>query len=188
LSATFPALLLFFLALLSVRGNFFTETNFTNFILKPTSPIIAAYLHDFDPNKNTKEFITQMLVNNFSETDKQLLGKLPQAAKNETINSLVNKFATNIANSTGSAINLNKSISTNIYETIMSAYNKMTGNSRSFAIIIGVISIYYLIMSVMPILYLPIALIVFILYEIILSTGFAMVQLEYKSREVIVLK
>lgn len=188
LSATFPALMLFFLALLSARGNFFTETNFTNFILKPTSPIIAAYLHDFDPNKNTKEFITQMLINNFSETDKQVLGKLPPAVKNEAINSLVNKFTTSIANSTGSAINLNKPVSTNIYETIMSAYNRMTGNSKNFAIIIGVISIYYLIVSVMPILYLPIALIVFILYEIILSTGFAIVQLEYRSREVIVLK
>ncbi len=188
LSATVPALLLFFLSLLFVRGNFFTETNFNKFVLKPTSPIISAYLPDFDPNKNTKEFITEMIVNNFSETDKQMLKRLTPTAKNEAISSLVNKFSANIESSTGSVINLNKSISSNIYTAIMTAYNGLTGNSRSFAIIVGVISIYYLIRSVMPILYLPIAFIVFVLYEIILATGFALIRLESRSREVIVLK
>lgn len=188
LSDNVPALLLFFLALLSVKGSFFTETNFTNFVLKPTSPIIAAYLRDFDPNKNTKEFITQMLVNNLSETEKQILGKLTPTAKNKTINDLVDKFSASIETSTGSKINLNKPVSTNIYAAIMEVYNRLAGNSRNFAIIIGVISIYYLIRSVMPILYLPIAFIVFIFYEIILATGFALVQLESRSREVIVLK
>ena len=188
LSATIPALLLFFLALLSVKGNFFTEANFTNFILKPTSPIIAAYLHDFTPSKNTREFITQMLISNFSETDKQVLEKLPPAAKNQAISGLVDKFSTSLESSTGSVIDLNKPISTNIYAGIMAAYNRLTGNSRIFAIIIGIISIYYLIRSVMPILYLPIAFIVFLFYEVILSTGFALVQLESRSREVIILK
>ncbi len=188
LSSNVPALMLFFLALLSVNGSFFTETNFTNFILKPTSPIIAAYLRDFDPSKNTKEFITEMLVSNFSETDKQELGKLTPAAKNQAITSLINKFSTSIEISTGSTIDLNKPISTNIYNGIMAAYNRLAGNSLIFVIIIGVISIYYLIRSVMPILYLPIAFIVFVFYEIILAAGFALVQLESRSREVIVLK
>ncbi|MEK7195997.1 MAG: hypothetical protein AAB659_02050, partial [Patescibacteria group bacterium] len=129
LSSNVPALMLFFLALLSVNGSFFTETNFTNFILKPTSPIIAAYLRDFDPSKNTKEFITEMLVSNFSETDKQELGKLTPAAKNQAITSLINKFSTSIEISTGSTIDLNKPISTNIYNGIMAAYNRLAGNS-----------------------------------------------------------
>lgn len=188
LSGNIPALLLFFLALLFIKGNFFTEINFTNFILKPTSPIIVAYLPGFEPNKNTKEFITQILVNNFTEIEKQTLGKLSPAVRNQVITDLVNKFSTNLENSIGSIIDLNKPISTNIYTAIISAYNGLTGNSRIFAIIIGVISIYYLIASVMFILYLPIAFIVYIFYGIILTTGFALVQLESRSREVIVLK
>lgn len=188
LSGNIPALLLFFLALLFIKGSFFTETNFTNFILKPTSSIISAYLPGFDSNKNTKEFITQMIVNNLNETEKQTLGKLSPVVRNQAISVLVDKFSTNLENSTGSIIDLNKPISTNIYTAIISAYNGLTGNSRTFAIIIGVISVYYLIASVMFILYLPIALIVYIFYEIILATGFALVQLESRSREVIVLK
>ena len=44
LSDNVPALLLFFLALLFIKGSFFTETNFTNFILKPTSSIASPFL------------------------------------------------------------------------------------------------------------------------------------------------
>ena len=188
LSGNVPALLLFFLAILSVNGSFFTETNFTNFILKPASPIIAAYLHGFDPDKNTKEFIADILASNFSETDKQELAKLTPAAKNQAMNSLVNKFSASIESSTGSIIDLNKPVSTNIYSGIMAAYNRLAGTSLILAIIIGIISIYYFIRSLMPILYLPIAFIVFVFYEIILATGFALVQLESRSREVIILK
>lgn len=188
LSGNVPALLLFFLALLSVNGSFFTEANFTKFILNPSSPIISAYAHGFDPNKNTKEFVIEIITGNFNDSEKQVYSKLSPADQEEAISPSVDRFVSSLEDSTKTDIDLNKPVSTNIYEGIMAYYNNLTGSSRIFAIIIGVISIYYLVRSVMPILYLPLAFIVFVFYEIILASGFALVQLESRSREVIVLK
>lgn len=185
LSSSVPALLLFFLVILSVRGSLFTEENFTNFIFRPVvTAFVTPYFPDIKADGSARDFFNWLAV---ATAQKQLDG-LPSSVRNQAIASAAAQYAAGIERGTGSSIDFNKSLSSNFYSGLTSAYSRLTGNWRIYNILSIVILIYLLFRSIMPILYLPLAFIVFIFYEITLAMGFAMIQLESRSREVIVLK
>src|SRR3989344_5760180 len=129
LSSNVPALLLFFLLILSVRGSLFTEENFTGFIFRPVVTIfVTPYFPDIKADGSARDFLNWLAV----ATAQKQLDSLPPSVRNQAIASAAAQYAAGIENSTGSSIDFNKSLSSNLYSGLVSAYSRLTGNWRIY--------------------------------------------------------
>lgn len=187
LNLAIPALILFLLVMFVTRGGLLTEEGL-NILLRPVTPLAMRYVPTFSPSISTGELLNDIVVSNLSEQEVKDLNKLPLWAQNQLIAKSVSQFQEKITSLIGSEIDLQKPISTNIYNALHSGYSGLNPTSKTILIAVLLVILYSLIKSIVPFVHAPIALSAFILYEILLASNFVVVQLESRSREVIILK
>ena len=182
-----PGVVLFFLVMFVMKGGLFTEEG-VKVLLKPLSPVATKYIPNFSIEAQTGELLNDIVVSNLGEAEIKDLNKLPLWAQNQLIADLVRQFKERIEGFVGSKIDLEKSVSTNVYDALNSGYNNLTSSSRSVLITVVLLLLFSFIRSLASFVHAPIALLSFVIYEILLASNFAVVQLESRSREVIILK
>jgi len=173
----------------AVNGEFFiSQRNFEKIVLSP-SIIIA---QRFYPEINTSLTINELAVNLAKKQieESSELNVLPSTVKK----TMVNQAAAELEKQIGGFLNIPESagkkstISETLYETLKNKFNAFPENIKSL-ILIGVVLAIFLTLEVLA---LPIRLIIssltFIVYEILLAFGFANVELEGRSKEIIILK
>ncbi len=182
-----PGVILFFLIMFVIKGGLFTE-NGVKVLLQPLSPVVVKYIPDFSVEAETGELLNDIVVSSLGEAEIKDLNKLPLWAQNQLIAESVRQFKERIEGFIGNKIDLQKSVSTNVYDALNSGYNNLTSSSRAVLITVVLLLLFSFIRSLVPFIHAPIALFSFVIYEILLASNFAVVQLESRSREVIILK
>jgi len=182
-----PALVLFIIVMFVMKGGLFSEEG-VNILLRPLTPLVMRYYPTFSPSVPMRELLNNIVVSNLGDKEVQDLNKLPLWAQNQLITKSVDQLTEKVEDIIGSKIDLGKPISANIYDTLRFKYIDLTPSSKVFLWSVSLILIYSLVRSFIPFIHAPIALLAFIVYEILLAFNFAVVQLESRSREVIILK
>lgn len=187
LNSAAPALVLFLLVMFVTKGGLFTEES-VNLLLRPLVPVVKKYAPDFSSSMPTVELLNSVIVSNLSETEIKDLNKLPLQAQNQLIAKSVDGLKERVESFIGSGIDLQKPVSVNVYNALCSGYGSLNSTSRTILIVVVLLLLLSLIRSLTPFIHAPIALLAFILYEALLAANFFVVQLESRSREVIILK
>lgn len=187
LNLTIPALALFIVVMFVIKGGLWTENSLRT-LLQPITPLAAKHIPTFSFSMQTGELLSDIVVSNLSEQEINDLNKLPLWAQNQLIAEPVSQIKEKIESLIMSEVDLEKPISTNIYNGLHSRYSGLNSTSRIILIAVLLVLLFSLIKSLVPFIYVPLALLAFILYEILLATNFVVVQLESRSREVIILK
>lgn len=187
LNSAMPALVLFLLVMFTMKGGLFTEEG-VNLLLRPFTPIAQRYAPGFSSSMPTSELLNNIIISNLSEADVKDLNKLPLWAQNQLIAKSVDGLKERVENFIGSGIDLQKPVSVNVYNALHSGYGGLNSTSRTILIVVVLLLLFSLIRSLIPFIHAPIALLAFVLYEVLLTANFFIVQLESRSREVIILK
>lgn len=182
-----PGIILFFLGLFIIRGEFLTREG-VSLALEPLSPIAAKYIPKFSFEASTGELLNNIVISSLGEIETENLNKIPLLSRNKLIAESVNGFQDRIKGFVGTEISLEKSVSANVYDILNTRYNNLTTASKTILIVMIFLSLFSLIITLVPLAHIPIAILTFVMYEIFLVSGFAVVQLEPRSREIIILK
>lgn len=187
LELAMPAVILFLLVMFIMEGNAFTEEKI-GVALKPFTPLITKYVPTFNPTMPAGELLNDLVVSNLGKQEIEELNKLPLWAQDQLISKSMEQFKERIENLIGAKIDVEKSVAGNIYDALRSGYANLTYVSKVILVIISFVLLYSLIKSLTSLIFAPISLLAFILYEILLASNFFVIQLESRSREVILLK
>ncbi len=139
------------------------------------SPIARHYVKDFSPDMKTGDFFAKLAERNF-------------AANRAAVNQSVTQFKNNIEGYVGTEIDLRKSVADNIYQALQFRISTLTPQAKTYWALIILGAIFLSIKSIEFLIALPLTLLVFILYQILLIFNFASVTLKDKSQEVVILK
>ena len=167
---------------------FISQQNFEKIILSPSIIVAQKFYPEIDPSLSINELAVNLAKKQIEESPE--LNILPSAVKKTMVNqaaaeleSQINGFLS-IPESTGKKLTVSEAI----YKTLKNKFNALPENLKSL-ILIGVVLTIFLTLEVLA---LPIRLIIsflaFIVYEIFLAFGFANVELEGRSKEIIILK
>lgn len=187
LNLAVPAFVLFIIVMFVMKGGLFSEEGI-NILLRPLSPLIMRYYPTFSPSVPVRELLNGIVISNLGDKDAKDFNKLPLLAQNQLIAKPVVELKEEIEGIIHIKIDLEKSISANIYDTLHFKYIDLTPSLKVLLWSVSLILIYSLVRSFIPFVYVPIALLAFIVYEMLLAFNFAVVQLESRSREIIILK
>ncbi|MEK9154729.1 MAG: hypothetical protein AAB596_01515 [Patescibacteria group bacterium] len=151
-----------------------------------SSAIVKNFYPAFNPSYSIKEFAFN--------SAKDQLNNLPQAKllseseKNRLINQSAGEFEARLAVYFGENFNSELKISDAVYDLLSQKFSQLPKNARTL-VLFGVAMLIFLIIEgfALPIRWV-ISLLAYVIFEILLAIDFAVVILEGRSREIIVLK
>ena len=167
---------------------FISQQNFEKIILSPSIIVAQKFYPEIDPSLTINELAVNLAKKQIEESPK--LNILPSTVKKIMINQAAGELESQIGEflSIPESAGKKSTISETIYETLKNKFNAFPKNLKSL-ILIGIVLTIFLTLGVLA---LPIRIIIsflaFIVYEILLALGFANVELEGRSKEIIILK
>jgi len=163
-----------------------TEKNFQAVL----DPVIAPVMWSVFPNSSVgmplESVISGFIKKQLQDTNEFRV--LSESAKNDYLGKVVKEEAKAIEKSLSVPLDFSKSMSQNIYMITVSLINKLEPQNRDYVGLIILITIWLTIGSIASIFYIPVAIITYIIFEILLAMEFAVIQYESRSREIIILK
>lgn len=189
------AAIFLFLSIIYIYGNsgtngefFISQQNFEKIILSPSIIVAQKFYPEIDPSLTIDELAVNLAKKQIEESPE--LNILPSTVKKMMVNQAAGELESQIKGflSIPESVGKKLTISEAIYKTLKDKFNAFPENIKSL-ILIGVVLTLFLTLEVLA---LPIRLIIsflaFIVYEILLALGFANVELEGRSKEIIILK
>ncbi|MEX2032970.1 MAG: hypothetical protein WD889_00215, partial [Candidatus Colwellbacteria bacterium] len=149
------------------------------------APVARHYVKDFSPDMETGVFFARLAERSLAANS--ALKGLPSPLKNQVINQSVTELEKNIEGYLGAEIDLRRSVSGNLYEALQFKINTLTLEAKIYWILIVLGIIFLSIKSIESLIALPLTLLVFILYQAVLISNFAAVDLKDRSQEVVLL-
>ncbi len=167
-------------------NNLMTEENFQAVL----DPAIAPVMQPVFPNSSVgmplESVISEFVKKQLQDTDQ--FKALSESAKNDYLGKVVKEEVKVIEKSLNMPLDFSKSISQNVYMIAVSLINKLEPQYKDYVGLIILIAIWLTIGSVVSIFYIPVAIVTYIIFEILLAVEFAVIQYESRSREIIILK
>ncbi len=189
------AAIFLFISIIYIYGNsgtnggfFISQQNFEKIILSPSIIVAQKFYPEIKPSLTINELAVNLAKKQIEESPE--LNILPSTVKKIMVNQAAGELEIQIKGflSIPESAGKKLTISEAIYETLKDKFNAFPENIKSL-ILIGVVLTLFLTLEVLA---LPIRLIIsflaFIIYEILLAIGFANVELEGRSKEIIILK
>jgi len=172
--------------LFSVHGAaIFTEQSIKRTVDLTVTPIVKGYIKDFSGDAKLGDVLKSMALQQINESSgseslsgyqKQLLAA--QSAKE--MNALLKE-------KTGFNFQEGATVSSNLHALISEKTNNLLGPGSPWGLLILFAIIFLLVKSIEFILYIPLGLLAFMLYELLIAFSFIAVQSESVSKEVITL-
>ena len=191
INITLPAIIIFLGLMVFMRGNGFSVDS-VRWTLQPITPLVERYASNFSPDVKVKDLLNNIASSNLANQAKSNpdlnLDKLPEDAREELIGQGIKDLEVRLETFIGQDLDLDKSVSTNIYEGLNSFYMGLTSTSQTLVLLISLFITYSLIRGLSILIQIPIAFLALVLYEALLGFNFAVIQLEPRSREVIIMK
>jgi len=154
--------------------------------LTPASGILQKFIPGFDVSLSVAELTKSLAERQIAKLPEAQ--RLPKSAQQQLIAKAMKDFEGQIANVFGSDINPKLKITDIAYEALKNKFEELPENLK-FIVILSIAALLFLTIEGVAIPFRWfITIIAFIIYEILLMTGFATIMLEGKSREIIILR
>lgn len=180
------AVVIFIFVSMVLSGKFtLTEEGIKQLTDTLVAPVAQHYVKDFSSDMATGVFLTRLAERNLAANS--ALKGLPAALKGQAINQSVTGLTKEIEGYAGAKIDLSRSVSGNLYQALQFKINTLTPQARIYwtLVILGII--FLSVKSIEYLIALPLTLMVFVLYQAVLVSNFAAVDLKDRSQEVVLL-
>ena len=188
--ALFSSIILVFPSVISnpIEGNYqlpFSQSLIEKIIV-PSSDIVKNFIPGFDLSLPLRELAANVAEQQIKNAPEAQI--LPKSTQQQLINKAAQDFETKIAELIGGQVKPNSKITDLIYESLSNRFSQLPESTKNL-VLAGVVFLIFLTIEGFAIpLRWAVSVIAFVIYEILLMSGFATVMLEGKSREIIILK
>lgn len=184
LGPAITAVVIFFGLLLILNNDFAVRRESVDrFVEVAAAPVLRRYVPAFTPEMKTGDFMKSMAQSSLAGQAE--FTNLPPQAKNEFVNQSAVETEKGLEEFLGAEIDPGETVAGNIYNVISFKLAGLTPQAKFYLALALVGIIWISVKSLEFILYLPLALLAFIIYEVLLATNSVVVQLEVGSREVV---
>lgn len=177
------AVVIFLTAILIMGSNFGVKEKSVGRVIDIAAPFLGRFVGDF-----TVDTQARVLLGNFVERSSiknEDFQALPVIQKQLIIDDGVRELTERIEEYLGTGIDLDNSITANVHNIIENKLGTLTPRAQLYLALIVIATVWISIHSVEFLVYIPLAVLVFLTYELLFALGFASMQLESKSKEII---
>lgn len=177
------AVVIFLTAVLIMGSNFRVKEESVGQVIDIAAPFLGRFVGDF-----TVDTQARVLLGNFVERSSiknEDFQALPVIQKQLIIDDGVRELTGRIEEYLGTGIDLDNSITANVHNTIENKLGALTPRAQLYLALIVIATVWISIHSVEFLVYIPLAVLVFLTYELLFALGFVSMQLESKSKEII---
>ncbi len=170
-------------------SQFLSDKNSKLFIDQSLTPIFKILVPNYKSTSTAGEFFTNLLLKNLSPDERAVLEKAPSNLRDQIIKDNISKFVKNFEGFLG-PINLKSTFPDIIYKAINTKIAELEADAKILLSLGALLILWFLIHSTIafPLIYLPISIFSYLIYELLLMSGFILIQLEMQNKEVIVLR
>ena len=177
------AVVIFLSIVLILTSNFSISRQRVDQVVALATPFIERFIIGFDADKNTGELLTQITENQLAKADEFM--KLSSTDKHTVLTRETEAVKARIEESLGEKIDLNASVSENVHKIVDTKLSSLSPKAQIYWSAAFIAAIWLSVQSIEFIIYIPLAVLVFLVYELLFALGFAVIQTESRSKEVI---
>ncbi len=167
----------------AVSNGAFSYNSVVKTLLDPViTPVMKYYSPDYTPDMSVRGVLTQI-----ARRTQPAIDKLPPATANKVLNDAVNAASAQLKASLGVEINLDATISANVTDLFAKKVGTMGLPTELLIYAVVFLLLWATIRFAAAIISYPLLVVAFVLFEILIAVGFAVVQLESRSREIVLL-
>lgn len=188
------------------KGTFISEPAFAAMI-KSNDPVVAIFWPGYSSDLKVHDVMQLIIEQNLSLSSDSGMGKkmmemmsgmmpasvnlnaLPKSVRDKVVQDTINGIASAIEKQMGGTIDLNATISSNIYNKFL--LPRVMGLPTDYRIYIGLAIILLVLLTIKSIdflLYIPILCFIYIFYQILRASHFVSLRLETCAREILLLE
>lgn len=170
--------------LFAVSGEtLFTLNNVNRTVDLTIAPIMSGYIKDFSSEAKFGDVLRSFA-----------LAQIEKSPGSDELNDFQKQFLANqsaremnlaLAEQTNFTFNENQTVGENVHALVKEKTNNLLGEGSYWGILIIGALIFLLVKSIEIVLYIPLGLLSFMLYELLVAFGFVVVQSESRSKEII---
>lgn len=165
---------------------FVSEQAFEKTITVSAAPFIQKFLPEFDLSLSVQDLIAKMAENQVERNPQFKI--LPNYLKKQLVNQATADLEARTLELAGSPVDFQKNLSRSIYGVLVFKFNQLTSRAKTVvAAIVAVLLFLTAIGFAWPVRILM-TIGALVIYETFLALGFAMVALEGRNREIVILK
>jgi len=176
-------IVLFLSATLVISSEFSIKEERVNKTIDITAPLISKFVGEYDGDTQARILLTNFARKNAIESPDFSL--LPEAVQAQIINESINELTVRIEDYIGAEIALDASVSENVNSLVKLKLGSLTPRTQLYWGLGFIATMWISARSIDILVYLPFALLSFLMYELLFALGFASMQLESRSKEVI---
>ncbi len=168
----------------TIGGNpSFSYGDLAKIMLDPAiTPVMRYYAPDYTPDMTVRGVLTHIV-----RSANPAIDKLPKSVGDKALNDAVNAAVLQLKSSLGVDLNLDLTVSANITDSFAKKIGTMGLPVEFLIYAVLLLLLWATIRFVAAILSYPLLITAFIFFEISVASGFAVVQLESRSREIVLL-
>jgi hypothetical protein len=188
------------------RGTFMSEDTFAA-IMRSNDSVTALFLPGFSSDMTVRSALSLMVEQNLNGSSDSVAGKkildlmsatlpstidikmLPKATRDKLVKDTISGIVAGLEKQMGESLDLDASVSANIYtKYLMPHVAELTSSQRNYIGLGVVLTILLTVKSVEFILYIPLLIFIYFMYELLLLTKFVSLKQETRPREVLILE
>ena len=146
-------------------------------------PVAQGYIKDFSSSMTTGAALRGLAETQLNANSDFAL--LSASQKETAIRQYIDGFVTYVESKTGFELDVAVSVGENVQQLITAKASSVGPQNQQLRAVVFVTVLMLLVKSIEVILYIPLAVLAFILYQLLVASGFLVVQLEPRSKEVI---
>ena len=154
------------------------------------NPSLKIFMPKISNETSIDKVIAQLSEASINSLGGDALSGVPQTLKDSALNETSIGFVKTIEGFTGIKINLKDTLSGVIYNTAISKFNSLENDLKSVVVLGIIISVWFLFywFFSFPLVYWSLSAVAYIIYQILLITGFAYLQIGTTNKETVVIK
>lgn len=180
------AVIIFLSTMLILSSNFSIKKERVDQIINLSAPVMDRFVDGFTPEMETGAFLTSFAERDAASSEE--FQALPESQKRLVIDRSIANLETRINDFLGVDVNLDVSVSENIHEIAETKLSLLTPRARLYWSIVAIAVIWLSVESVKFLIFIPLTVLAFLAYELLFALGFAALQMESRSKEIISLK
>lgn len=185
-TATIGGTVIFFSASVIAGSDFSINKSGIDKAIEVSTPIIEKFFDGFN-GKDTAGVFLNKFVENQLKSNQQFVA-LSQAERREIVEAQSLELETKIEEIIGASIDKDSTVSENIYEIVDERLSTLNTREQMLLSAVLISIVWISVRGIDFLIYIPLSILVFLLYEFLFSIKFAAVQLETRSKEIISLK
>ena len=180
------AVLVFLSIIIVMSADFSVSRNGVDRALVVATPVMGRFVDGFSGEIRTEDLLINVVEKQLASNKNYIA--LPARERRAVLENQVEVLMEKLEKSVGVEIDPDVSVGENVYKLIDAKLSALTPRTQMYWGAIVVAILWLSIQSIEFIIYIPLAVLVFLVYEFLFATKFATLQMETKSKEVISLK